>query len=186
MGSPASNHTSADRPTPITRLAAGLALVALMLFAPGAAANRLATANVDGGGTGGPVVTTRPDHALVRGSQVPPRTSDVIRHGKSRPRHAGAARDDRARAGLVPLAHSSGAGRLSRRRTQASNADPACEELSASEYSLVWPSLQATVLTVTLAYGEWFDVSHPVDGLTSYPPILPFTPRPPPASASPS
>jgi len=186
MGSPASNHTSADRPTPITRLAAGLALATLMLFAPGAAANRLATANVDGGGTGGPVVTTRPDHALVRGSQVPPRTSDVIRHGKSRPRHAGAARDDRARAGLVPLAHSSGAGRLSRRRTQASNADPACEELSASEYSVVWPSLQATVLTVTLAYGEWFDVSHPVDGPTSYPPILPFTPRPPPASASPS
>jgi len=42
------------------------------------------------------------------------------------------------------------------------------------------------VLTVTLAYGEWFDVSHPVDGPTSYPPILPFTPRPPPASASPS
>jgi len=103
MGSAASNRTSADRPAPITRLAPGLALATLMLFAPGAAANRIAIANVDGGGTGAPAVTTRTDPALVRGSQVPPRTSDVIRHGKSRrskPARVEAFRDQRAESAI--------------------------------------------------------------------------------------
>jgi hypothetical protein len=162
MGFAASDRTGADRPTPKTRVALGVTLATLLLFAPGAVATGRAIAKADGDGMGGPAATSRRAPAPVRGSQAAKRPSDVIRR-------------------CQPLSRHAGAGRLSRETNQASSADPACEELSASEYSLVWPSLQATVLTITPTYGVCFDVSRPVRGSASRPLILPFTPRPPPA-----
>jgi len=181
MGFAASDRTGADRPTPKPRAALGVALATLMLFAPGAVATGRAIASADSDGAGARAVSSRRPPTAVRGAQVAKRPGDLIRHRGTLSRHPGADPSDQARADLVALAHSAGAGRLSRQANQASSADPACEELSASESSLVWPSLQATVLTITPVYGVCFDLSRPVRGSTSRPLILPFTPRPPPA-----
>ena len=71
--------------------------------------------------------------------------------------------------------------RFTRTRNHAGNADPLCAELNATEYSLVSPSLHSTVLTMMPVLTGWIDLSHPVRGPTSRSPVLPFTPRPPPA-----
>jgi len=183
-GLAASDRTSADRPPANTRMALGVALATLMLFAPGAAANGRGSANVDGEQAGYSATASRRDPAMIRGSQWAKRPGDVDGRCEPLPHCASADLADldvRTRADLVGLAHSAGAGRLSGQSNQASSADPACEELSAAEYSLVWPSLQATVLTITPARGVCCEVSHPVRRFAARPPILPFTPRPPPA-----
>jgi hypothetical protein len=72
--------------------------------------------------------------------------------------------------------------RFSRTRNRAGNADPLCAELNATDYSHVAPPVESTVLTMTPVRTVWTDLSHPVRGPTSGSPVLPFTPRPPPAA----
>jgi hypothetical protein len=73
--------------------------------------------------------------------------------------------------------------RFTKTRNHAGNVDPLCAELTGTDYSHVAPSVDSTVLTMTPARAVWTDLSHPVRGPTSGSPALPFTPRPPPASA---
>jgi hypothetical protein len=181
-----------------------LVVICAMAFfcAASAVAGERVVADLDGDGVRDHVSLSRRDPTLVRVWLSSTRQIDVIRSREPILHIAAADLDGDARKELVARGpaslrvwsrrsghfqkyrprHRPIARRISRARNHASNADPLCAELSATEYSAIAPSLDSILLAVPPLRRGWTDTANPVRGPTSSAPVHPFTPRPPPFS----
>jgi hypothetical protein len=188
--------------TPALRRALGLIWVLGLCCAPAALASQRLAGDFDGDGLRDHIAVSRQDPTILRVWLSSTRRIDIIRSREPILHIAAADLDGDARPELVArLASSlrvwnrrngrfhtyrprarSAAPRLSRARNHASNADPLCADLSATEYSLVAPSMESSTLVMPPLPAIWIDAGNPVRGPTSGAPVHPFTPRPPPVS----
>jgi hypothetical protein len=179
-----------------------LAYATAFLCASPAFANQRVIADFDGDGVRDQVSLSRHDPTVVRVWLSSTRRIDVIHSREPILQIAAADLDGDARKELVARVptsmrvwvrrnghfqsyrprHRAVTSRISRARSHGSNADPLNAELSVTEYSLIAPSLESTVLALPPPRVAWTDGTNPVRGPSSGAPVHPFTPRPPPLS----
>jgi hypothetical protein len=189
--------------TPALRRVVGLIWVLGLCCAPAALANRRLAGDFDGDGLRDRIAISRQDPTILRVWLSSTGRIDTIRSREPILHIATADLDGDTRPELVVRLASSlrvwnrGNGRfhtyrprarwavprLSRARNHASNADPLCADLSATEYLLVAPSTESSTLVMPPLPAIWIDAANPVRGPTSGAPVHPFTPRPPPVSS---